>query len=80
MGIVQTESGREVPFSFQLVVLVGDIKNPAELKEGQQIGYDLSWTSGGLRVTKIKTYSLPPESQERSELEGKGGQGEDLPS
>jgi len=61
MGIVRTESGREIPFSFQIVILVGNIKNPMELKEGQQVGYDLSWTSDGLRVTKIKTYSRPPE-------------------
>ncbi|MGH7770653.1 MAG: hypothetical protein ACREQA_00270 [Candidatus Binatia bacterium] len=57
MGLVRTESGREIPFSFQFVVLLGEIKNPSDLKEGQEVGYDLGWTSSGLRVTKIKVYS-----------------------
>jgi hypothetical protein len=78
MGVVRTESGREIPFTYQLVILVGDIKSPLELHEGQRVGYDLGWTSDGLRVTKIKTYSPPGE--ESSNLEGKGGQGQDLPS
>lgn len=56
MGLVRTESGREAPFSYQFVILVGAIKNPNDLREGQEIGYDLGWTSNGLRVTKIKTY------------------------
>jgi hypothetical protein len=56
MGIVRTESGREVPFSFEFVILLGEIKDPHELKEGKSVGYDLGWTSSGLRVTKIKTY------------------------
>lgn len=55
-GIVRTESGREVPFSYDLVVLSGEAKKPHDLKEGQRVGYDLGWTSSGLRITKIKTY------------------------
>lgn len=57
MGLVRAESGREIPFSFEFVLLLGEAKNPADLKEGQEVGYDLGWTSKGLRVTKIKTYS-----------------------
>ena len=60
MGLVRTESGREVPFSFTLVILLGEVKTPNDLKEGQEVGYDIGWTSKGLRVTKIKTY--PPDS------------------
>ena len=59
MGLVRTESGREVPFSFQFVELLGQVKKPGDLREGQEVGYDLGWTSKGLRVTKIKTYSGP---------------------
>jgi hypothetical protein len=58
MGLVRTESGRDTPFSFQFVILLGEVKNPNELKEGRAVGYDLGWTSSGLRVTKIKTYPL----------------------
>jgi len=54
MGVVRTESGREVQFAYDLVILVGDIQKPADLKEGMTIGYDLGWTSKGLRITKIK--------------------------
>lgn len=56
MGVVRTESGREVRFSYELVVLSGEAKTPLDLREGERIGYDLGWTSGGLRITKIKTY------------------------
>lgn len=56
LGIVRTESGREIPFSFQMVVLLGPVKNPHDLREGQEVGYDVGWTSNGLRVTKIRTF------------------------
>jgi len=55
-GFVRTESGREVPFSYELVIMLGKIKDPHALKEGDVVGYDLGWTSSGLRITKIKTY------------------------
>jgi hypothetical protein len=61
MGIVRTESGREVPFSYELVVLCGEAKSVQDLREGDRVGYDVGWTSSGLRVTKIKTY--PQASQ-----------------
>lgn len=60
MGVVRTESGREVPFSFELVELLGEAKKPGDLREGQEVGYDLGWTSKGLRVTKIKVYPPKP--------------------
>ena len=61
MGVVRTESGREVPFSYDLVILCGETKSVHDLREGDRVGYDLGWTSGGLRVTKIKRY--PQTSQ-----------------
>lgn len=80
MGFVRTQSGREVPFSFEFVILLGEAKKPADLREGQEVGYDLGWTSKGLRVTKIKGYSttLPPSGHPHSE--GEGSQGQKLPS
>jgi hypothetical protein len=56
LGVVRTESGREIPFSFQMVVLLGPVKDPRDLREGQEVGYDVGWTSSGLRVTKIRTF------------------------
>lgn len=58
-GIVRTESGRELTFSYELVILCGEAKTPAELREGETVGYDLGWTSSGLKITKIKTYPKP---------------------
>ena len=80
MGLVRTESGREVQFSLDLVVLLGDVHKPGDLREGLEVGYDLGWTSKGLRITKIKV-SLPRASQPpEADLKGQGGQGQDLPS
>ena len=56
LGVVRTESGREVRFSYDLVILSGEARTPLDLREGERVGYDLGWTSGGLRITKIKTY------------------------
>lgn len=56
LGLIRTQNGREVPFSFDLVILVGEVQKPADLREGAEVGYDVGWTSNGLRVTKIKTY------------------------
>src|SRR5207245_11345911 len=56
MGIVRTESGREMPFSFELVVLFGEAKSVHDLREGERVGYDIGWTSNGIRGTKIEMY------------------------
>ena len=73
MGVVRTESGREITFSYNLVIVVGASKSPNELKQGQKIGYDLGWTGNGLKVTKIKVF---PESQsdDFTDLKGQGSQ------
>ena len=55
-GVVRTESGRELTFSYELVILCGEARSPLDLKVGEAVGYDLGWTSSGLRVTKIRTY------------------------
>lgn len=80
MGLVRTQSGREIAFSYIFVVLLGQIKKPNDLKEGQEVGYDLGWTPNGLKVTKIKTYpeSLPEGGD--PDLEGQGNQGQQTPS
>jgi hypothetical protein len=57
-GIVRIESGREIFFSYDFVILTGEAKSPLSLRVGQPVGYDLGWTPSGLRVTKIKTYPV----------------------
>ena len=78
-GFVRIESGREVPFSYEFVLLCGAAKTVHDLREGESVGYDLGWTPSGLRVTKIKTYP-PAGAGEGSNSERQGTQGENLPS
>jgi len=47
-------TGREIPFVFQHVTMVGPHQRFADLREGQVIGYDVSRTSRGLRVSTIR--------------------------
>lgn len=56
MGVVRTASGRDVEFSYQMVLMFGALKSPKKLREGMVVGYDLGWTGRGLRVIKIRTY------------------------
>jgi hypothetical protein len=53
MGIVRSASGREIPFSLEHVILLGEMKHE-DLQVGMRVGYDVSWTSNGLRVSKLK--------------------------
>jgi hypothetical protein len=57
-GTVRSFSGREISFQFPFVSVVGaPIGGRAPgldlLKEGDEIGFDVGWTSKGLRVTRI---------------------------
>ena len=79
-GVVKTESGRELTFSYELVLLSGETKSPLDLQVGEAVGYDLGWTSAGLRITKLKTYPKPKSDVDASNSEGQRGQGENLPS
>lgn len=69
-GIVRTESGRELPFSYDFVILCGEAKTVQDLREGERVGYDLGWTPSGLKVTKIKTYPPSSPANGPSTLEG----------
>jgi hypothetical protein len=55
-GVVRTASGREIPFELEHVVVAESLV-PAPgriaIEVGQAIGYDVGWTSRGLRVTKL---------------------------
>jgi hypothetical protein len=58
-GVIRSFSGREIPFRFPFVSVVGApiARSPAGidlLSEGDSVGFDVGWTSGGLRVTRIR--------------------------
>jgi hypothetical protein len=66
-GIIRAYSGREIRFEFPFVSVVGAAlggRTPGIelLRQGDKVGFDVGWTSKGLRVTKIK-----PPSREWSE-------------
>jgi hypothetical protein len=59
LGVIRSHSGRELRFQFPFVTILG-----AELggrcpgidllHQGDRVGFDVGWTSKGLRVTTIK--------------------------
>jgi hypothetical protein len=59
MGVVRSASGREIPFAAAHVQLVGPIRCFDDLREGMRVGFDVGWTSKGLRVTVLR--AQPPE-------------------
>jgi hypothetical protein len=52
-GVLRTGNGREIRF-LQPFVDILDGRKLHELTEGMQVGFDVGWTSRGLRVTLIK--------------------------
>ena len=64
MGVVRSASGREIAFAFAHVVMVGGIRRFEELREGMAVGFDVGWTSKGLRVTVIRTDDEPATGNE----------------
>lgn len=58
-GVIRSESGKEFPFAFPFVKLLGvprpDIRF---LREGMRVGFDVGRTPKGLCATLIKVYDL----------------------
>ncbi|HKN00137.1 MAG TPA: hypothetical protein VJX23_06440 [Candidatus Binataceae bacterium] len=57
-GVLRSHSGRELQFVFPFVQVVGagiggQMPGIDLLREGDVVGFDVGWTSKGLRVTKI---------------------------
>ena len=55
MGVVRSATGREIPFAAQHVLLTGAVQRFEDLREGMRVGFDVGWTSKGLRVTVLHT-------------------------
>jgi len=65
-GVIRSFSGREIPFEFPFVSVVGAPIGRKRagielIKEGDSVGFDVGWTSSGLRVTRIKPPTATPE-------------------
>ena len=66
-GVIRSHSGREIRFEFPFVSVVGaELGGRAPgidlVHQGDRVGFDVGWTSKGLRVTRIR-----PTSKESSE-------------
>jgi hypothetical protein len=53
-GTIRSASGRNIPFFFAYVTMVGPRRRFEDLREGLEVGFDVSWTSKGLRVSVIR--------------------------
>ncbi|MBP1686778.1 MAG: hypothetical protein H6Q33_2921 [Deltaproteobacteria bacterium] len=53
-GTIRSASGREIPFVFAHVTMLGSRRRFEDLYEGLPVGFDVSWTSKGLRVCVIR--------------------------
>jgi hypothetical protein len=65
-GIIRSPGGREIRFQFPFVTVAGASlggRAPGidSLHQGDRVGFDVGWTSKGLRVTAIK----PPRNEAR---------------
>ncbi|MCX8072676.1 MAG: hypothetical protein N3C12_09515 [Candidatus Binatia bacterium] len=55
-GVVEAvASGRRIPFEWPLVRVIGAEKFE-DLELGMEVGFDMGWTSKGLRVSVIKVF------------------------
>lgn len=55
-GYVRTGRGEELIFRLSEAELVGPKGHPQYLAAGCRVGYDVSWTSSGLHVSRMKIY------------------------
>lgn len=55
-GVVRSGNGRDIPFDFPLVVIVGERRRIEHLHPGMRVGFDVGRTSKGLRITHLKIF------------------------
>jgi hypothetical protein len=61
-GVIRSQGGREIRFEFPFVSVIGApigrrFPGIELLHLGDTVGFDVGWTSKGLRITKIKPRS-----------------------
>jgi hypothetical protein len=62
-GVIRSDSGRDIPFVFAFVTLLGAPRQDINfLRPGMRVGFDVGWTSKGLRASVIKIYDLFEET------------------
>jgi hypothetical protein len=72
-GVIRSDNGREVPFVFAFVTLLGAPRQDINfLRPGMRVGFDVGWTSKGLRASVIKIYDLFEETVSPEAIETPG--------
>lgn len=72
VGSVRSDNGREVLFDVRFLEVAGAGRGTFArnaLEEGMRVGFDVGWTSKGLRVTWIRRLDSDSEGQSGSEGE-----------
>ena len=54
--LTSSATGREYPFKHPYVDIIGPIPRIDGLREGMEVGFDLAWTSRGVRVSVIRVF------------------------
>lgn len=57
-GFIRDGAGHETYFHLDEVRFVGEKKKRGEIKEGMEVGFDVSRTSRGIRATFLKIYPI----------------------
>ena len=53
-GVIRSETGREIPFTFAFVDVLGERRRFDDLQLGMKVGFDVAWTSKGLCVSVLR--------------------------
>lgn len=61
-GVIRTTSGRLIPFTFLFVSMIGPKRSFNDLHVGLEVGFDVSNTSHGLRVSVLRIPDEPNPS------------------
>ena len=56
IGVLKNSQGKDLEFDLSEIELVGPKASSAYIKEGTRVGYDVSHTSNGIKVTMLKIY------------------------
>ena len=65
-GFVRSAQGREVELEFPFVNMTGPLRRFEDLEVGMVVGFDVGWTSSGLRISTLYAES-PSERQAGTE-------------
>lgn len=55
-GFIKDQHGHDIYFHLNELDFIGPKNNRSFIKVGNKVGYDLSWTSHGLHVRRLKIY------------------------